>query len=151
MLSPYLAGLRKKVGSDLLLLPSVTVLVTDEARRVLLVRHSDKNVWVAPGGMVELDETPQQAAIREMREETGCAVELLRIAGVFGGPQFRVHYRNGDQVAYVMTVFEARIVGGTLQPDGVETLETGFFSFEETRQLACGKWLPTVLADFYRT
>ena len=139
MLSPYLAGLRQKVGHDLLLLPSVTVLVTDEVRRVLLVRHSDKNVWVAPGGMIELDETPQQAAIREMKEETGCEVELLRIAGVFGGPHFRTQYRNGDQVAYVMTVFEARIVGGTLEPDGVETLETSFFSFTETQQLACGK------------
>lgn len=150
MLSPYISNLRKKVGGDLLLLPSVTVLVTDEARRVLLVRHSDKNVWVAPGGMVEPDETPQQAAIREMQEETGCAVELLRITGAFGGPEFRLQYQNGDRVAYVMTVFEARIVGGKLQPDGEETLETRFFSFEETKHLPCGKWLPTVLTDFYR-
>lgn len=150
MLSPYIAGIRKKVGGDLLLLPSVTILVADEARRVLLVRHSDKNVWVAPGGMIEPDETPQQAAIREMQEETGCAVELLRIAGAYGGPEFRLRYRNGDEVAYVMTVFEAKIVGGSLQADGVETLEAGFFSYEETKKLNCGRWLPRVLADFYQ-
>lgn len=150
MTSPYIAGIREKIGHQVLLLPSVTVLVFDAERRVLLVRHSDKNVWVAPGGMIEVDETPQRAAVREMLEETGCEVELLRIAGVCDGPEFRVHYRNGDEVAYVMTVFEARITGGAPRPDTSETLEVKYFAYEETRHLNCGRWLSVVLADVYQ-
>ncbi len=149
MMSDHMQRLRSKVGHDLLLLPSVTVLVFDAEDRVLLVRHADRNVWVAPGGMVEVDESPQQAAQREMLEETGCAVELQNILGVYGGPEFRVHYRNGDQVAYVMTVFAARITSGKLRPDGLEALETRFCSLAETRGLETGTWLPTVLQDAY--
>lgn len=148
-MSPYLAQLRSKVGHDLLLLSSVTVLVFDVEGQVLLVRHANNNVWVAPGGMIEVDETPEQAARREMQEETGCEVELLRILGVYGGPAFRVQYQNGDETAYVMTVFEARIIGGELKPDGQETLETRFFSLADTHSLATGTWLPEVLQDVF--
>lgn len=148
-MSPYLAQLRNKVGHDLLLLPSVTVLVFNTEGQVLLVRHADKNVWVAPGGMIEVDETPEQAARREMQEETGCEVTLLGILGVYGGPAFRVQYQNEDEVAYVMTVFEARITGGELKPDGQETLETRFFSHAEIHGLTTGTWLPEVVQDVF--
>ena len=47
-------------------------------------------------------------------------MEPTRVLGVYGEPQFRVSYRNGDQVDYVMVVFEARIVSGSLSPDGTE-------------------------------
>ena len=85
-MSPFLAQLRQKVGHDLLLLPSVTVLAFNAEGQVLLVRHANNNVWVAPGGMIEVDEAPAEAARREMGEETGCEVELLGILGVYGGP-----------------------------------------------------------------
>lgn len=75
-MSPYLKRIRSLVGNELLLLPSVTVLVFDDEGRVLLARHSGTGRWVAPGGMVEPDECPSQAALRETREETGCEVEL---------------------------------------------------------------------------
>jgi ADP-ribose pyrophosphatase YjhB (NUDIX family) len=149
MMSDYIQNIRSKVGHKLLLLPSVTVLVFDEQDRVLLVRHSDRNVWVAPGGMIEVDESPEQAAHREMLEETGCSVELQRIVGIYGGPEFRVRYRNGDEVAYVMTVFAAHITAGELRPDGQETIEAGFFSLAETQRLETGAWLPTVLQNAY--
>lgn len=148
-MSPFFVQLRKKVGHDLLLLPSVTVLVFDSAGRVLLVRHANNNVWVAPGGMIEVDEMPEQAARREMQEETGCEIEILGILGVYGGSAFRVQYQNGDEVAYVMTVYEARISGGELKPDGQETLETNFFSYAETHSLTTGAWLPEVLQDVF--
>lgn len=149
MISDYIKNLRAKIGHDVLLLPSVTVLVFDEQRRVLLVRHFDRNVWVAPGGMVEVDESPAEAARREMQEETGCRVEISRILGVYGGPAFRVRYRNGDEVAYVMTVFEARVVAGQARPDEKETLETGFFTYAEAQRLLTGDWLLPVLHDAF--
>lgn len=101
--SQYIRRTKEKIGHELLL-PSVTILLFNESDRLLLVRHSNRGVWVAPGGMIEPDEAPLDAAHREMKEETGCEVELLRVLGVYGGPEFRVTYENGDEVGYVMTV-----------------------------------------------
>jgi len=45
--------------------------------KVLLHKHKKLHIWLAPGGHVELDEDPNQAAIREAKEETGLDVELV--------------------------------------------------------------------------
>jgi ADP-ribose pyrophosphatase YjhB (NUDIX family) len=66
---------------------------------------------------------------REVREETGLEVEPLRIVGVYSDPAFtHITYPNGDQVHFVSTTFECRVVGGTLRPDGEESLDVVFFS-----------------------
>ena len=130
-ISPYLARLREKLGHELLLTPSVTVLVRDHERRVLLVQSADSGRWQTIGGMIEIDETPHAAAHREAYEETSVTVELGPILAVLGGPQFRVTYPNGDQIAYVTTVFDARVSGGKPAPDGEETLAVEWFAPNE--------------------
>src|SRR5229473_7334772 len=131
-ISEYLRSLRSQVGSALLLVPSVTGLVFDrDDGRVLLVRHSNGGVWVAPGGAIDLDEAPQDAVVREVWEETGLRVEPIRLCGVFGGPECHVKYANGDEVAYVMAVFECRRLGGELRADQEETLEARYFAASE--------------------
>lgn len=56
--------------------------------------------------MVEVDESPARAATREAREEAGIEVELTRIIDCLGGPEFRLRYTNGDEVAYVSIVYD---------------------------------------------
>ena len=118
-MSDYMRALRAKVGSQLLEVPAVSVVVRDDAGRVLLVRHSNGDVWVTPGGAVEPAEIPAEAAVREMWEETGLEVELTRVLGVYGGPDFIVAYENGDRVSYLMVFFEATPVAGAPRPDDV--------------------------------
>ena len=65
--------------------------------------------------------------MRETWEETGLAVDLVRIVGVFGGAPCVSEYGNGDRVAWVSTVFEGAVVGGELRPDGEETLDVRYF------------------------
>ena len=149
MLSPYIASLRQEIGHDFLLLPSVTILVFDPEDRVLLVKHHNHELWVAPGGAIEPDETPEHAALREMEEETGYKVVIEENLGTYGGPQFRITYSNGDQVGYVMTLYKARIIDGRPVPDGGEILDIRFFSYEETKNIPCGQWLSLVLDDVY--
>jgi 8-oxo-dGTP pyrophosphatase MutT (NUDIX family) len=148
-MSEYMSRLRQKVGYDLLVVPSVTVIALDEQGRLLLVKHSDTHLWVAPGGSIEPFERPADAAVREMWEETGLLVELVRVLGVYGGPDFRIIYRNGDEVSYVMTVFEGRVAGGRLHPDLVETLEAAFFLRDELSSIQIAPWAQTVLADVF--
>lgn len=149
-ISDYLKSLRTAVGSELLLVPSVTGIVFDAAGGVLLVKHSETDAWVAPGGSIEPNESPANAVVREMWEETGLLVEPVRILGVYGGPEFQITYRNGDQVTYVMTVFECRVLTGALQVDGEETLQARFFRSDQVESLTLSPWLRVVLADVFR-
>src|SRR6185503_9382508 len=111
-LSGHLRELRKKVGHDLLVLPSAAVATYDEKGRILLGLHSDKKIWVLPGGLIEPGETPADGAVRETWEETGLLVELTGILGVYGGPELIVDYANGDRASYVGTVFRGSIIDG---------------------------------------
>jgi ADP-ribose pyrophosphatase YjhB (NUDIX family) len=122
-ISEYLRRLRDKVGNDLLVMPAVAVMVLDAKERLLLVRDAGTGLWATPGGAVDPDEDPADAAVREMWEETGLLVEIQRVLGVYGGPGFRLTYPNGDVVSYCVISFAAEVRGGAMRPDGVETLE----------------------------
>jgi 8-oxo-dGTP pyrophosphatase MutT (NUDIX family) len=127
MISPFIRDLREKIGHALLVLPSAAVLPRDAAGRLLLVRLIDTGNWATIGGAIEPDESPRDSAVREAQEEAGVTVELGDILGVFGGPEYRVVYPNGDESSYVVTVFDAAVVEGSPRPDHDETSEVGWF------------------------
>jgi 8-oxo-dGTP pyrophosphatase MutT (NUDIX family) len=133
-MSDYVRALREKIGADLLFMPAVSALIRDDAGRILLVQHVEGR-WQLPGGAVDPGERPAEAMRRECREEAGIEVELLRILGVYGGPEFQIRYANGDETAWVVTVFEARIVGGEPAPSDDETQDVGWFHPDELNGL----------------
>jgi ADP-ribose pyrophosphatase YjhB (NUDIX family) len=137
-MSDYVRRLRGLIGQELLLLPSVSVLVHDDSERLMLVRHADSGLWGLVGGAVEIDERPDEAAIRETWEETGLLVELTRLVTTLGGPRFRVKYANGDETAYVTIVYEARCRGGAQRADDDEVLELGWFGRNDLRTIELG-------------
>lgn len=145
----YIQRLRAKAGHDLLLITSVTIIVYDNEDHILLVKHAEGDVWVAPGGSVEPPESLADAAVREMWEETGLLVEPLRVLGLYSGPEFLVTYRNGDQVTYQMVVFEARVIGGVLRANNEETKAVAYLSQGEAAGLAMPPWMHTVLPDLF--
>lgn len=120
-MSPFIRRLRDLIGNELLVLPSAAVLPRDDHGRVLLVRVIDSGLWATIGGGIEPDESPQEAALREAQEEAGVELELGPILAVLGGPEYRLTYPNGDQTSYVVTVYDATIIGGIPTPDGDET------------------------------
>ena len=83
---------------------------------VLLVRRAappNKGRWSLPGGTVKLGETVRDAVVREVREETGLAVEVgdvVDVADVLVPPQARPRYH------FVLVVFRARVIEGTIRP-----------------------------------
>jgi mutator protein MutT len=130
-ISPYLKGLRAHIGHDLVLMPSVAALIRNEAGHVLFQRRADDGLWSLPSGAIDPGETPSEAIVREVREETGLIVEAARIAAVFGGPAYQIHYPNGDLVEYTVIVFECRTLGGELGGLDGESLELRYCSAAE--------------------
>lgn len=132
----YIQTLREKVGSTLLLLPSVAAVILDPDGRVLLQEKSGGEGWSLPAGAIEPGETPAEAVIREVMEETGFPVSVDAVLGVFGGKEFRYTYPNGDEVEYVVTLFRCRIAGPKLADADAETRSLRYFSRQTMPPLA---------------
>ena len=136
-ISSYLTSLRERVGHQLLMVPGVAAVIRNNEREILLQRNT--NGWSLPAGAVDPGETPAQAVVREVSEETGLSVRPLRVLGVFGGADgFRYTYANGDQVEYMCILFECEVLGGQLQGRDDETEELLFFPADEMPQLPLG-------------
>jgi 8-oxo-dGTP pyrophosphatase MutT (NUDIX family) len=118
----HLGTVRELIGSHLLVVPGVAAAVVADDHLLLLL-HAESHRWVLPGGAVEPDEHPADAVVREVAEETGLTVRPERIIAVSGGAEHHRHYRNGDEVSYVTTVFRCTPYAGELRRDEHEALD----------------------------
>jgi 8-oxo-dGTP pyrophosphatase MutT (NUDIX family) len=126
-----LKELRKKIGHDMVLMPSAVVLIWDDDGRLLLVKDKDIGLWQTVGGGLDPDEAPEDAAKREALEEVNVEVELTGLRGVVGGKGFRIIYPNKDEVAYVAIVYDARIKSGEVKPDNEEASDAKWYAKSE--------------------
>ncbi len=124
----YILDLRKTVGHRCLLQVGASVIVEDRQGRILLERRTDNGLWGYPGGGTDLDERVEDAAKRELLEETGLTANSMTLFGVFSGPETHYVYPNGDEVSNVDVVFLCRNWTGTIRPQEEEVSEIRFFS-----------------------
>jgi 8-oxo-dGTP pyrophosphatase MutT (NUDIX family) len=103
-------------------------------QKVLLTRRRDNGQWCLPSGAVDPGESVSEACQREVLEETGLTVQVLRLTGVYSDPHQLVIYPDGNKVQIVALNFEAELLSGepTLSD---ETTGIGFFSSEEMEKL----------------
>jgi len=120
--------LRKIVGHRPLLQVGASVIVEDVQGRVLLQKRTDNHCWGYAGGSTELDERVEDAAARELLEETGLTAGKLELFGVFSGKELHYTYPNGDEVSNVDIVFICKDYSGTLVCQEEESEELRFFS-----------------------
>jgi len=111
----YINGLRKYIGNAPLLMVGSTVLVLDARNRLLMMKRSDSGNWGVPGGAMELGETTEEAARRELLEETALEAGDLTLFGVFSGKELYYRYPSGEEVYNVSIVYLAHDVYGTVK------------------------------------
>jgi len=126
----YIENLRKLIGHEPVILVRPSVVVINEFQEILLVQYRDKT-WGIPGGMMELGESVEECAQRELKEEIGIEVKNLKLIEVLSGKQLYTKLNNGDVyynviIGYICTEFE-----GELKPDGIEVIEARFFNITE--------------------
>lgn len=124
----YIQNIRQKIGHELVMLVGAAAIIINQQGEVLLQRRSDNGNWGVIGGAVEPGEEPAEAVIREAWEEAGVHVIPERIVGVYGGPDYRFTYPNGDEVSIVSITFLCRIISGEPHINDDESLELRFFS-----------------------
>lgn len=107
--------------------PGVAVILLENGH-VLLQKRADVRCWGIPSGHVEPGETVEQAAIREVREETGLHVRIQRLIGVYSDPQSQLfQYPNGKNIHFITTCFAAKTLSGKLTFDRRESEDVRFF------------------------
>ena len=143
----YVEWLREQIGHRKVFLPFATVIVRDEADRVLVQKRTDFEFWGLPGGVLEMDEEIETGARRELLEETGLTVGDLRLVGIYTDPKYDVTYPNGDQVQQFTFCLEGKMSGGDMQPDGQETTEQVFVPVKELVQVPLPVWYSDMLAE----
>ena len=84
------------------------------------------------GGLLEMNETYEEAAIREIREETGLEVKLDSFLGIFHN--HNMVWSNGDAAHVISAMYTASIVSGEPRIDG-ESYELRFFNRDEIPEL----------------
>lgn len=130
-MSDYIMDLRAVVGHRPLLQVGASVIVIDAQSRILLQKRRDNHRWGYAGGSVELDEVVEEAAKRELFEETGLVAEKLELFGVFSGEDMHYVYPNGDEVSNVDIVYLCRKFHGTLRCQEAEVEELRFYPVDE--------------------
>lgn len=149
-MSNYIHWLRGKIGHRKTIIAYATALIRDTAGRVLMQHRADFGAawWGLPGGILEVGETFAACAVRETREETGYAVEPVKLIGLYASPEYDVLYPNGDEVQQFTVALECRIAGGTPLVDRGEIIEQCFFDLDHLPPVP--RWYAAMLRDLNR-
>jgi 8-oxo-dGTP pyrophosphatase MutT (NUDIX family) len=105
-----------------------------ERNNILLTRRSDNGQWCLPGGTIDPGESVAECCEREVFEETGLQVRVLRLTGVYSNPDQLIVYPDGTKVHVFVLCFEVSRVGGELGLSA-ETTGAQFFPVSEASQM----------------
>jgi ADP-ribose pyrophosphatase YjhB (NUDIX family) len=117
------------------LVPSVNVVVVNDAGEILMIRRTDNDNWAVPGGAIDLGESVAQAAVRETREESGIECEITGLVGIYSDPKHVLLYTSNGEVRQEFSiVLTARPVSGEPTPS------------DESSEV---RWVPTSVVGEY--
>lgn len=127
----YIMDLRQVLGSRPLIMAAAAAIVVNEDGKMLLQHRSDNGYWGLPGGAMELGESFEETARREVFEETGLVVGKLELFYVNSGREVYYRYPNGDEIYLAGVVYTTTEFSGDLRPDKDESLELAWFFPDE--------------------
>ena len=133
----YCQFLRQYVGTQPLISPGSVVIIRNEQGEVLLQKRPEGK-WGLPGGLMNLGESFEQVAEREVFEEIGLRVSNLKMLHVFSGEAYYMQAPNGDEMYCVTAVFTTKDVTGNLRLDTAESLDVQYFDVDQLPQPMVG-------------
>lgn len=126
--------------------PAITVdgIILNENDEILLIKRKNepfKDLWALPGGFVEYGEKVEDAVLREIKEETGLNVEIVKLFGVYSDP------KRDPRGHTISVVFHCKIKGGILKGSD-DAKEAKWIKFKDDLKLAFDHL--KILKDFFK-
>jgi ADP-ribose pyrophosphatase YjhB (NUDIX family) len=120
---------------------AVGAAVVNDEGKLLLIQRADSGVWLYPTGWCDVGYSAPEVVVKEVLEETGIEVEVVRLIGVLDGLRLGV-----SRVPLYSLVFLCREVGGVLRPHELECLDAGWFGRDElpADTLGSERWAPEI-------
>ena len=130
-MTEYIKSMRKHIGHERLLIAGAGVFVHKDGK-LLLQKRKDNGCWAGDhGGCMELGETVEETAKRELFEETGLTAHSLELVGIFSGEELFYTYPNGDMVSNVNIAYLCEDFTGELITQTNETTDLRWFGLNE--------------------
>ena len=128
----YVKYIRNLVGKSAVNITGVNVIIFNENHEILLQKRGEypTGKWGLIGGIVELGESLEDAAVREAKEETNLDIKDLKLFGTTSGKEAYMQFPNGDETYFISIGFCTHNFSGQMQIDGRETLDLKFYSYD---------------------
>ena len=125
----------ERIGKKGQLRPGASALIFNETRdRILMTQREDNSRWCLPGGGMDPGESASETCVREVLEETGLEVKVVKLVGVYTSPDILVEYADGNKIQPVAFSFEAEVIGGELALSD-ETVDFGWYTVDEIESM----------------
>jgi ADP-ribose pyrophosphatase YjhB (NUDIX family) len=112
---------------------AVGAAVGNDQGEILLVKRADSGVWLYPTGWADVGYSAAEVVVKEVEEETGIEVEVVRLIAVLDGLRVGI-----SRIPLYSLVFQCRPVGGELRAHPLECSDVGWFSLEHLPQPLAG-------------
>ncbi|MCM3744364.1 NUDIX hydrolase [Sporosarcina luteola] len=130
----YIQSLRSVIGTRPIIAPGSAIIVMNDVKEILLQLRSDTYDWGIPGGGMELGDSFEETARKELYEETGLIANRLEIVGLASGKEFYYKFPHGDEIYNAAVIFKAKDVTGELKIDQ-ESLALAYFPLDSLPNL----------------
>lgn len=121
-------------GSAVVVQTGASIIVEDALGRILMQQRRDDGTWSYPGGRVEIDETVEACARREVFEECGLIVGEMELLGVFSGEELNHVYPDGNEVCGIDIVYVSSDYTGSIHSEDGEAAQMGFFPIDDLHE-----------------
>ena len=130
----YIQYLRQYVGTKPIIAVGAAVIVMNENEEILLQLRADTDDWGIPGGAMEMGDSFEETAKKELFEETGLYASEMRLVALASGSEMYYQYPHGDEVYNATAVYRALNIMGELRHNE-ESKDLQYFSIYDLPQL----------------
>ena len=128
----YIEEIRELIGHKRIILPGSVAIIRNSKGQILMQQRTyPRGKWGLPGGLMELGESTEEAARREVMEETGLKLGELTLFGVYSGPGYLCIAENGDEFEVVAVVYTTSDYDGEVRVMDSESLAFEWFDLDK--------------------